>query len=242
MKNLILIAFLGLTLHLSAKQAQEVSFKTRDGIKISATYQLPQFSSGKIPVVILIHQGGSSRNEWKSRAIWNFLIKEGYAILAYDIRHHGDSEKDAGDMNDLFNNPNRAPLDLLAAISYVKKDKRIDQDRIGIIGASIGANLACVAAASDNYGVKTVVALSAKTTAAQNLSGKTKPITLKNALFIASEDEQNGMREKWAKQLYEMTTGNKLVGIAPGNKHGSYILKEDKNMNTVVQEWIKNTL
>ncbi|MCK0132382.1 alpha/beta fold hydrolase [Flavobacteriaceae bacterium F08102] len=242
MKKFILVAFLGLTISISAKQANKVHFNTKDGIKIAATYQLPQLSSGKIPAVILIHQGGSNRNEWKSLPIWNNLIKAGYAILAYDIRQHGESEKDQGDMNDLFNNPNRAPLDVLAAISFLTKDTRIDSQRIGIIGASIGANLACVAASSNAYQVKTVVALSPKTTAAQNLSGKNQPIKLKNALFIASEKEQNGMRKKWAKQLYEMTSGNRLVGISPGNLHGSFILKEDSKMNTVVEEWIKNTL
>jgi len=241
MKTIALVLFLSFSFS-SWSQANDVTFSTKDGVKISATYEFPILNSGQTPVVILIHQGGSSSEEWKSNPLWKDLINEGYAILAYDVRNHGKSEKDTGGMSDLFNNPLRAPQDLLAAIKYLKKDKRIDESRIGIIGASIGANLACVAASSTYYPIKAVVALSAKTTAAQNLSGQNQPIKLKNAFLIASEEEQNGMRKKWAKQLYEMTSGNKLVGISPGNKHGSFILKNDPSMAKTVLEWIKIAL
>jgi pimeloyl-ACP methyl ester carboxylesterase len=241
-----LTLFILCSLHFNAQQkndTSEIEFTTTDNIKISASYLLPTTETkAKLPVLILIHQGGSSRQEWLEAPIVNQLLKNGYAVLAYDVRQHGTSAKDKGNIYDLFNNPKRAPLDLLAAIQFLNKDKRIDVNRIGIIGASIGANLACVAASSDDYSVKSVVSISAKTEAAQNLSGTKTPISLKNAFHISSKNEQNGMRDKWANELYNKTTGYKKVVIAEGNKHGSYILRENESLVNEIIEWFKKTL
>ncbi len=220
----------------------EVQFLTEDSVRISASYQLPAVQTKSSPAVILIHQGGSSRQEWFGLSLVKHLHEEGYAILAYDVRGHGKSAKDEGSLTDLFNNPNRAPLDLLAATEFLQRDKRIDAGRIGILGASIGANLACMAAASDKYNVKSVVSISAKTSAAQNLSGMKEQIRPRTAFHIASKEEQGGQRDKWAHELYAMTTGEKKVEISDGSKHGSFILRESKSLEKSILAWFRKTL
>ena len=197
------------------KEAHEVEILTEDGLTISASYQYPKDPSKFTPVIILIHQGGSSRIEWLELSLWNQLLDEGYALLAYDIRQHGKSSKDDGDLMDLFSNPERAPIDLLAVIEFLDKDDRTDSERIAIVGASIGANLACVAASMDKYNIKSAVSLSAKTSAVQNLSGMNDPVIPNNVFYIASENEQNGLRKKWAYELYETTIGNKKIEVSP---------------------------
>ncbi len=222
--------------------SKDVSFITKDSITISATFEMPKIKKQKHPAIILIHQGGSTRAEWKALKLWNDLLAEGYAILAYDIRIHGASEKDEGDIYNLFNNPNRAPLDLLAAIDFLEQEQNIDANRIGIIGASIGANLACVASVSEDYNIKSIVSMSSKTKAVQNLSGSNTPLVLKNAFHIASKEEQNGLRATWANELFSKTTGHKEVFIAEGNKHGSFIIREEKLLQTKIIKWFKKTL
>ena len=239
---LILIFFSGTLRSQNQPESLEVNILTEDGININASYQYPEDPSILIPVIILIHQGGSSRTEWLELSLWNQLLEEGYALLAYDIRLHGKSSKDEGDLMDLFNNPNRAPLDLLAVINFLEKDKKIDPDRIGILGASIGGNLAVVAASMDKYPIKSAVSISAKTSAVQNLSGMKEPIHPNNVFYIASEEEQNGLREKWAYELYEITTGYKKIEIATGDKHGSYILRESKSLKNNIVDWFIKTL
>jgi dipeptidyl aminopeptidase/acylaminoacyl peptidase len=96
---------------------------------------------------------------------------------------------------DLFNNPNRAPLDLLAVIKFLEKDKKIDPDRIGILGASIGANLAVVAASMDNYHVRSAVSFSAKTSAVQNLSGM-KAAIIPNKVFYSLQKGTKRLERK----------------------------------------------
>lgn len=222
--------------------ANEVEFTTQDGIKISAHFQLPKIKQETYPAIILIHQGGSSRKEWfEGTSIVDKLLKNGYAILAYDVRLHGKSGKD-GEFGDLFNNPQRAPLDLKAAIQFLSKNNKIDTHKIGVLGASIGSNLACAATSSPEFNVKSAVSMSAKTDAAQNLSGLKTTIVPKNVFHIASEDEQGGIREKWAKELYEMTKGERKIEITKGNRHGSFIMQEHKYLEDDIVEWFNKTL
>jgi dipeptidyl aminopeptidase/acylaminoacyl peptidase len=216
-----------------------VTFSTADQIKIDAALKYPS-SEELSPAIILIHQGGSSKDEWIKLPLVEKLSKEGYAILAYDIRIHGKSGKDKGNIYDLYNNPERSPLDLVAALKFLKNDKRIDAKRIGVMGASIGGNLACVAATKMN--VKSVVSISAKTSAAQNLSGLKEKITPNNAFYIASKNEQGGKRAEWANELYHRTKGNRKVEIGNGNLHGVHILKQNKHLEESIVKWFKKTL
>lgn len=220
---------------------KEVSFFTSDSILIQATYRYPTLQKAPFPAIILIHQGGSTREEWLELPLVDQLIEAGYAILAYDIRLHGKSGKD-GEFEDLYNNPNRAPLDLLAAIDYLVHDDQVDTSRIGIMGASIGGNLACVAASSPAFPIKSAVSISSKVQAVQNLSGTTDPLSLQNTFHIASREEQDGMRAKWAHELYAITTGTRKVEIATGDKHGSYILREHLPLQAEIVLWFKETL
>jgi len=192
----IALSFLSLNSQ-NTQKLQEVSFLTDDNINIHAVYQLPNAQETSYPVIILIHQGGSSVKEWLVLPLFNALLSEGYAVLAYDVRMHGKSGKD-GEFGDLFNNPKRAPLDLQAAIKFLKKDTRIDNNTIGIIGASIGANLACVAS-SNNYGIKSAVSLSSKTSAVQNLAGK-ETIALQNVFISLLK------KNKVAKETFGLTS------------------------------------
>jgi len=247
MKNLItlLLPLLFLSFNNNAQteaKTKEVSFITKDSITISATFETPKTQNKTIPAIILIHQGGSTREEWKSLKLWNNLLAKGYAVLAYDIRIHGKSGKDKGDIYNLFNNPNRAPLDLLAAITFLKNQTEIDSKRIGSIGASVGANLACVAAASPEYNIKSVVSISAKIEAVKNLSGSTKALELQNAFHIASKEEQDGKRAFWANELFAKTTDSKKLEIASGDKHGSFILAEHEYLQELVLDWFEETL
>lgn len=245
MKHLLASAiFFFFTANLLAQNEQtlkEVAFLTQDNIKISAVYAYPKIKKASSPAVILIHQGGSSRNEWIELSLIDKLLENGYAVLAYDIRLHGKSAKD-GEFSDLYNNPKRAPLDLLAAIQFLNEDKRIDSNRIGVIGASIGANLASAASGSNVFNIKSAVSMSAKTTAVQNLSGLKEPIVPQNVFYIASADEQGGQRKTWANELYDVTKGEKKIEIAKGNKHGSFILKEHKYLEDQILQWLKKTL
>lgn len=246
MKHFILLIIITLSANILIAQNEqvfkEVSFLTKDNIEISGLFQYPsKVEESPFPVIILIHQAGSSTQEWVESLIIHKLLKENFAVLMYDIRIHGKSGKD-GDFTGLFIDPQRTPLDLLAAIKFLEQDKNIDSSRIGILGASIGGNLACMAVSSDQFNVKSAVSISAKTEAIQNLSGLKETISPKNIFYIASKNEQNGKRVEWANELYSLTKGKRKIEIAPGNKHGSYILRENEYLDDEIIQWFNSSL
>ena len=200
----------------------KVNFPTSDGLNLAAIYELPK-SDKKIPAVIFIHQGGSSKEEWHALKLWENLIGNGYAVLAFDLRIHGESDKDEGGYANLFRNPNRAPLDLQAAIKFLKADKRIDTDKIAVIGSSVGANLALIATTDKSYSVKTGISISPNAEAVQNLYGKSEDIIPNNVFLISSDKDRNGMRKKWAQDLYDRSTGEKKIEITEKEQNTVHI-------------------
>ncbi len=124
---------------------------TQDGYTIA--YQLYPAKAGS-PAVILLHMLRRSRTDWDSVAKW--LQKNGYTVVAIDLRGHGLS---SGNWEQFTPEDfNKMTLDVAAA-KGVLENTGADLKRISIIGASIGANLAYKYAATDTD-VKTVVLLS----------------------------------------------------------------------------------
>ncbi|MDN5202099.1 alpha/beta fold hydrolase [Fulvivirgaceae bacterium BMA10] len=234
--HVLVLAFVNSTFCIDKK---EVSFKTEDGFTIKATLQTPETGSN-LPAVILIHQGGSDRSEWKS--LVKKLGEQQFITLAYDVRGHGSSDK-VESISSLFNDPNQAPLDMKAAITFLRNHEKVDPFRIAIVGASIGGNLACVGSGDLAYGIKTAVSMSAKTSAVKNLAGEGKQLSIKSVFYISSEKEQKGTRAKWSRELYDQTSEPKKITIVEGSRaHGVGIFKDDPKLEDDIINWLKKTL
>lgn len=130
-----------------------VTIPAADGLQLSAAYYAPVIyepvAGHLAPGVLLLHMLGGSRADWSEFA--RGLQEAGFAVLALDLRGHGESpgpedwEKSLGDV--------------AAAWQALCARPEVDRDRTALVGASIGANLALMVGAS-NAGVAAVVALS----------------------------------------------------------------------------------
>lgn len=222
----------------SAVVAKEITLFTEDGFKLAGTVLSPQEKNGA--GIILIHQGGSNRGEWLF--MHDQLLAEGYVILSYDIRGMGASSSDNGKgkvVENIYNAPDQAPLDLKAAIIRIKKVEGVDHARIGILGASVGGNLAVVGSA--NMDIKSAVAISGKTEAAQNLAGH-KDIKMKSVYYISSM-EADGARATWAEEMFNMTEPSREIAISPNKEgHGSAILKDMPFLQDQIVSWFDKNL
>ncbi len=224
-------------------EERRIEFSTDDDVTIVATVSEPRNVNGSTAAVIFIHQGGSSREEWTSLEIFGQISEQGMLALAYDVRGHGESSGEA-DFSTLFDDPLQAPLDMAAAIDWLEKSGRVDMSRIAIVGASIGANLACVAAGSRDFNVKTAVAMSGKVSAVYNLAGGEEKLTdLKSVFLIASELEQDGQRAVWASELYAMTGEPRQLEIVAGSSgHGVSVFDDDPTLQQRIMDWLLRTL
>lgn len=83
------------------------------------------------PVIVVAHGWGSNRSRVLRYALP--LYEEGFAILMYDARSHGES--------DHYRTPSGLQFrdDLCAAIDWLRTRQDIDPTRIGVIGHSLGA-------------------------------------------------------------------------------------------------------
>ena len=222
---------------------RQVEFSTDDNVTIVATVSEPRNVKGSTAAVIFIHQGGSSREEWTSLEIFQNISEQGMLALAYDVRGHGASSGEA-DFSTLFDDPLQAPRDLAAAIDWLEQSGQVDMSRIAIVGASIGANLACVAAGSRDFNIKTAVAMSAKVSAVYNLAGGEEKLAgLKSVFLIAAELEQDGQRAIWAADLFAMTEEPRQLEIVAGSSgHGVSVFEDDPILQQRVLDWLLRTL
>lgn len=227
-----------LLLGTSLATAEEITLATDDGFMLPATLIEPETKNGA--GIVLIHQGGSSRGEWVF--MHNRLLGAGYVIISYDIRGMGDAPKMSGDgkeIKNIYNAPNQATLDLKAAIKRIKKVDGVDTSRIGILGASIGGNLAAVGSAQMD--IKSSVAISGKTEAVQNLASD-KNIRMQNVYYISSM-ESDGARSKWAEEMFNLTDGLREIAITPDESgHGVTILQDRAFLQDQIMDWFKRTL
>ena len=222
--------------------ADPVTFETTDGFEISGDIEFPEYSSRPRPAVIFIHQGGSDKTEWMQTDLYKCVVDKGMVAFSYDVRGHGQSE---GRFNrELFDDPDRAPKDLKAALHFLASQDNIDTNRIGIVGSSIGANLAMVGVSHPEFNVQTAVAISGKTSAWLNLAGTAEPLEQpKSVYLIAGEDEQGGKRGEWAKEMYDMASDPKKLEIVSGSgAHGTKLFKDAPKLQTRICKWLEGRL
>lgn len=149
---------------MSRKKINIAYFTTTDGVKISGMLYFPKYDktygTPRLPVAILLHNEGSSKESYKALA--EKLYDNGIAVLAFDFRGHGGSNKTIeGEPFSRYNMEwEEILIDVDSAIAYLGKDRRIDSKNITLVGAKIGANAAIIASADYPDQVKKVVAIS----------------------------------------------------------------------------------
>ncbi len=236
-----LIALTGF-LDSAAAEPRLIHIESSDGVSLSAIVDIPTGQNERMPAVIFLHQGGSSKEEWTALPLFEDVTKAGMVALALDIRGHGASEGEA-DFTTLFDDPDQAPRDLRAAMNWLAESESVDMDRVAIVGASIGANLAVAATGTDRFDVRTVVAISAKTSAAHNLAGGVEKFgPLRSVFMIASELEQDGKRALWAEEIFNAAEDPRQIEIVSGSKeHGVAIFSDDPDLQNQILSWLVKT-
>ena len=216
-----------------AARAQRVSFRTDDGVTISAAWYEPSFRPG--PAVVLVHMLGRSRRDWDSFA--SRLAGAGIGALAIDLRGHGDSTYGGG----AADGSGYASMvkDVAAARRYLGTRSDVRPSQIGILGASIGANLAVLHAAADP-GVASLALLSPSLDyRGLRIEAAVRKYGNRPMLLVSSDDDPYAQRSS----VELAKTGGireHLPLVAAG--HGTHMLSRSYELPQALVEWFRRTL
>lgn len=110
-------------------------FRTPDGLELAADVA----GSADLPTVILLHGGGQTRHSWQGAM--TRLIENGYPVVNYDARGHGDSDwSPAGDYS------------LTALASDLEAIRDTIPAPVALVGASMGGMTSFYASGSIGRG------------------------------------------------------------------------------------------
>ncbi len=212
----------------------EVSFLTNDKSTISATIYTPTNVLPPYKSLILIHQFDSDRSDWS-----NFipvLLNNGYRVLVYDNRGMGES------ISAVPKEPSDKYLDsmmgdLSAAVEYIRETEGIDKEHIGVLGASIGANIAYVYAGSDQNSVSATVAISPSTTKGPLQGNNIQNFHPSNIFFVTDQSDSLS-----SQTFFSKSSNPKSIKIYSESKaHGVELLKNTQAVGDILA-WLKTNI
>jgi len=204
--------------------------ESADGLNLVGTIYTPAEMPPPWPGVILLHMLWGDRSSWEDFA--QRLTAAGYAVLAVDMRGHGET---GGAVNwDVTGE------DLDYVWDYFSARADIDDRRMAIIGASIGANMAILTGASEPA-TKTVVLLSpglnyagVKTLDPMIAYGE-RPV-----LIVASEEDTYAADS--SSKLEEAAQGEARLVMYQDSGHGTLMLEREPGLGELIIDWLDEYL
>jgi dipeptidyl aminopeptidase/acylaminoacyl peptidase len=129
-------------------EGQVVRYKSFDGVEIPAIYYQPKIASAnsKVPGLVWVHGGPGGQSRLGYFALIQYLVNQGYAILAVNNRGSTGYGKEFNHMDDK-NHGDKDLKDCVAGKDFFESTGVVDMDRIGIIGGSYGGYMVMAALA-----------------------------------------------------------------------------------------------
>ena len=210
---------------------QRVSFRTSDGVTIAGTWYEP--SVRPAPAVILVHMLGRSRRDWDSLA--SRLADSGIGALALDLRGHGESSGTTpGEDHSAM------VRDIEAARRHLATRSDVQHARIGLAGASLGANLAALEAAAD-ANVASLALLSASLDyRGLRIEAAVRKYGSRPILLVVSDED--GYARRTAEDLKKAGAGIREVLTLSAAGHGTNMLGRSPDLAPALVAWFQRTL
>ncbi len=204
------------TSFIGAAFAETVTFKTKDGVLITADTG----GSGVGSVIVLYHMAGASRGEY--RDIAPRLHKLGYRTLAVDQR---SGRAFNGVRNETAKRVGRNPgfqaalPDILAAADYARKNMKAK--KVGVVGSSYSSSLVLVAAGQNKKFADAVMSFSPGEYFSNKSLVRSSAAKIKAPVFITAARNEMGQIKPIAKVVKSDVTLFKPNG---SGRHGATAL------------------
>ena len=136
--------------------ATVVRYKSFDGLEIPAIYYKPLTASAqnKVPALVWVHGGPGGQSRVGYFSLIQYLVNNGYAVLAVNNRGSSGYGKTFFKMDDL-NHGDKDLKDCIWGKKWLQEQDYIDSEKIGIIGGSYGGymTMAAMTFAPDEFKV-----------------------------------------------------------------------------------------
>lgn len=178
--------------------------------------------------VVLVHQYGGDVCQWAPYA--TRLAGLGYTAVAIDLRGFGRSQRRT------FPAALRFAADIAAAAKAARADGAA---HVIVVGASLGANAAIVAAANIRPLVDGVVSLSAPATFRLDAVTAAKHLQVP-VLYVAAALDEGGIYATDARTMYAATpVPDKSIAVVPGANHGVALVAGPGRVRTLLERFLR---
>ena len=227
--SLVLLSIL-LTSPAAEAAGTRVSVPSIDGVAIAGEFY--EASSRPAPAVLLVHMLSRSRGDWGG--LPDRIRDAGVTALAIDLRGHGQSSGSAQDLQVMIQ-------DVRAAALWLASRPNVRGDQIAIVGASLGASLALLAAVDlpqvralgllspslDYRGLRTDAAL-------------VKRLGARSIWLVASDQDPLALRTM--RDMAAEPSGPREQHVSNTLAHGTVLLDKDGDVARMLVDWLRRSL
>lgn len=218
---------------------EDVDLTTSDNVRLKATYYAPPAPG---PGALLIHmcQGDADRNTWTR--VGRDLAQSGIHALAVDLRGYGESE---GGEPPFTTMPNFIAFwrstgisDVNAAYDYLSSQPGVNDDVLGVAGASCGVFLG-IEFASHHENVRALALLSGPfdDTAAEQLSD------LSDVPVLGAASEGDSRAYEAMKRVFLATSNPNSRNLQfKGTMHGTRMFDVAPDLEEEIADWFARWL
>ena len=218
-------------------EPQRVEFESDDGTDLVGTFWPAPNAQQQVAGVLLLHWNPGTRNDWNTLAVLlqGMAISNpspdvsGYAVFAFDFRGHGESGGSGEDRAGYVN-------DAQVALQLFRTLPGVDENRIVMIGASIGADAAVDVCGEGCIGV---VSLSPGNFTGINFEDAVTAMGDKAVLCVASEGDDGS--PKACRDGEAGAKGDYQVQIYKGSAHAMQmfdITEEEPALTDFIFQWL----
>jgi alpha-beta hydrolase superfamily lysophospholipase len=206
-----------------------VNFTAADGTPLTA--MLYEAATRPAPAVILVHMLGRSKDEWAPFA--ERLQAVGITALAIDLRGHGRSGGNGADLTAMVG-------DVQAAAGWISTQGIVRPGAIAVVGASLGANLAALAAADSSvFAAVALVSPSLDYRGVRIDANVMKKIGSRPSWLAASGEDPYAVRSMKELAADEASREQHLSSV---RGHGTALLNSDQELAAALVDWLRRTL
>jgi dienelactone hydrolase len=207
-----------------------VTIPSGDGTIIAGEYY--ETLNRPAPGVVLVHMLSRNKSDW--RELPDRIRDAGITALTIDLRGHGGSSGSAGDLPAMIQ-------DVRAAARWLASRANVRPDAIAIVGASLGASLALLAATD----VPQVRAIGVVSPSLDYRGLRTDTALIKRlgsrSLWLAASTE-DPLALRTLRDFAAESSGPREQFVSSAAAHGTMLLDRDGEAGRSLVDWLRRSL